>query len=88
MMEIKSVSPAVFASTNKDKSKVFAVSNIKSIDGVVVNVVNLYAAKQYGTDVIVQTIELHGDSSSTLYSLKNIVESEDDAIAMVLNAIV
>ncbi len=87
-MEIKTVSPAVFASTNKDKSKVFAVSNIKSIDGVVVNVVNLYAAKQYGSDVIVQTTELQGVENSTMYDAKNIVESEDDAIAMVLNAIV
>ena len=88
MMEIKTVSPAVFASTNKDKSKVFAVSNIKSIDGVVVNVVNLYAAKQYGSDVIVQTIELQGVENSTMYDAKNIVQSDDDAIAMVLNAIV
>ena len=87
-MEIKLVSPAVFASTNKDKSKVFAVSNIKSIDGVVVNVVNLYAAKQYGSDVIVQTIELQGVENSTMYDAKNIVQSDDDAIAMVLNAIV
>jgi hypothetical protein len=88
MMEIKTVSPAVFASTNKDKSKVFAVSNIKSIDGVVVNVVNLYAAKQYGSDVIVQTTELQGVENSTMYDAKNIVQSDDDAIAMVLNAIV
>jgi len=87
-MEIKTVSPAVFASTNKDKSKVFAVSNIKSIDGVVVNVVNLYAAKQYGSDVIVQTTELQGVENSTMYDAKNIVQSDDDAIAMVLNAIV
>lgn len=77
-----------FAAINQDVDKVFAVRNIKSICGEVVDAVNLDAAKQYGTDVIVQTIELHGDSSSTLYSLKNIVESEDDAIAMVLNAIV
>jgi len=88
MMEIKTVSPAVFASTNKDKSKVFAVSNIKSIDGVVVNVVNLYAAKQYGSDVIIQTTELQGVENSTMYDAKNIVQSDDDAIAMVLNAIV
>jgi hypothetical protein len=86
-MEIKSVSPDVFASTNKDKSKVFAISNIKSINGEVVGVISLYAAKQYGADVIVQTTELH-DSESTIYDVKNIVQSEDDAIAMALNAIV
>lgn len=87
-MEIKTVSSDVFASTNKDKSKVFAISNIKSIDGEVVGVISLYAAKQYGADVIVQTTELHDDRESTIYDVKNIVQSEDDAIAMALNAIV
>jgi len=87
-MEIKSVSPDVFASTNKDKSKVFAVSNIKSIDGSVVDVVSLYVAKQYGADVIVQTTELQDVKNSTMYDVKNIVQSDDDAIAMALNAIV
>ena len=86
-MELKTVSPDVFAATNKDKSKVFAVSNIKSIDGEVVDVVSLYAAKQYGVDVIVLTTELQGAKDSTLYNAKNIVQSEDDAITMALNAI-
>ena len=85
-MEIKTVSPAVFAGTNKDKSKVFAVSNIKSIDGAVVNVVSLYAAKQYGADVIVQTTELQDAKTSKVYDTKNIVQS-DDAIMMALNVI-
>ena len=87
-MEIKSVSPDVFAATNSNASKVFAVSNIKSIDGSVVDVINLYAAKQYGADVIVQTTELQGVESSTMYDAKNIVQSDDDAIALALNAIV
>lgn len=87
-MEIKTVSSVVFATTNKDKSTVFAVSNIKSIDGSVVDVINLYAAKQYGADVIVQTTELHDDSESTLYIPQNLLLSDDDAIAMALNAIV
>lgn len=86
-MEIKTVSPAVFAGTNKDKSKVFAVSNIKSIDGAVVNVVSLYAAKQYGADVIVQTTELQDAKTSKVYDTKNIVQSDDDAIMMALNVI-
>lgn len=86
-MEIKTVSPDVFAATNKDKSKVFAVSNIKSIDGSVVDVVSLYAAKQYGADVIVQTTELQDAKTSTVYDTKNIVQSDDDAIMMALNVI-
>ena len=86
-MEIKVVSLAVFAATNKDLSKVFAVNNIKSIDGVVVNVVNLYAAKQYGSDVIVQTTELQDVENSTMYDAKNIVQSGDDAIMLALNAL-
>ena len=86
-MEVKPVSKDIFALTNKDISKVFAVSNIKSIDGEVVDVVELYAAKQYGSDVIVQTVELR-DDSSTLYNSENIVATNDDAIAMALNAIV
>ena len=86
-MEVKPVSKDIFALTNKDISKVFAVSNIKSIDGEVVDVVELYAAKQYGSDVIVQTVELR-DDSSTLYNSENIVATNDDAITMALNAIV
>ena len=86
-MEIKLVSVAIFAATNKNLSKVFAVSNIKSIDGVVVSVVNLYAAKQYGADVIVQTTELQDVENSTMYDAKNIVQSDDDAIMLALNAL-
>lgn len=86
-MEIKLVSVAVFTATNKDLSKVFVVSNIKSIDGVVVNVINLYAAKQYGADVIVQTTELQDVENSTMYDAKNIVQSDDDAIMLALNAL-
>jgi hypothetical protein len=86
-VEIKTVSPDVFAAANKDKSKVFAVSNIKSIDGSVVDVVSLYAAKQYGADVIVQTTELQDVENSTMYDAKNIVQSDDDAIMLALNAL-
>lgn len=86
-MQTKTLSLDVFASTSKDTSKVYAVSNIKSIDGLVVNVVTLYAAKQYGTDIMLLTTELQDVENSTLYSAKNIVDTEDDAIMLALNVI-
>ena len=92
------VSLDIFQERYKTQSSMFFTEQIKSIDESVVSVTTVYAAKMIGSECVLNTTEIINPTSivnnvavaanSTLYSLQNKCNTDDDAIALALNAIV
>lgn len=95
------ISVDIFQERYKTPSSIFFTEQIKSIDGSVVSTTTVYAAKMIGSECIlnaseivspafvVNDIAVAGKSNGqSFYNLLNKCETEDDAIAMALNAIV
>ncbi len=95
------VSLDIFQARYKTASSMFFTEQIKSIGESVVSVTTVYAAKMIGIECVVNSTEIV--SSTTVvddtavadesnnpmfYSLENKCGTDDDAIAMALNAIV
>lgn len=95
------VSLDIFQTRYKTPSSMFFTEQIKSIGGAVVSVTSIYAAKMIGLECVLNATEIISsatviddaaiaDESNRLifYSLQNKCETDDDAIARALNAIV
>ena len=95
------ISLGIFKSRYKNTVNMFFTEQIKSIDESVVSVTTVYAAKMIGSECILNATEIinpvtiidyvavsNGSNQQVFYSLENKCETEDDAIALALNAIV
>lgn len=95
------ISVDIFQERYKTPSSIFFTEQIKSIDGSVVSTTTVYAAKMIGSECILNASEIinpvtiidyvavsNGSNQQVFYSLENKCETEDDAIALALNAIV
>lgn len=100
-MNPTTVSIDVFKAQYKTASSMFFTEQIKSVEGSVVSVTTVYAAKMVGSECVLNMTEITNLASivddvavadksndQAFYNLLNKCETEDDAIAMALNAVV
>lgn len=94
------VSLDIFQARYKTASSMFFTEQIKSIDESVVGVITVYAAKIIDSECVLNSTEIINSTTvvdgaaiadesnhSIFYSLENKCETDDDAIAMALNAV-